>query len=650
VETNSDSNGRDYYPASEAADEDYSRARSLSQPSIKRHNLSLNIAGLSQSFQYANTASSTTLSSGAPYTDSLSSYNFDNEYFPFDPSSFPSAVPSDTNASEHQLPLTAPFAFGGNGSRQPASQPSSPARNVYPPGQNPYNFQPGRQRSTTFSGGYQYSDFGGQLANPASALPSHLSFSQIRSPAIDSPLSGSPIITGNNNGFLTEAINPETLMEDVATPLATQSNLHGSQLQALAADRLPEHMNTSLFITDQTASFRQQLSNIHEAYQTGQTSEATFTATLNQMKNDLEMVAVAPAMITPRTGTPSSQGLSVSPAPYQTSPAVSSAPPVQYQTSPAIQNAPSTTYPPSVQTAPPVSYQPSSAVQTAPPVSYQPPPAMSTAPIAYQSSPSISVAPPARQLAQINTVQTQMAPPQQISPVKMQVSQQSLLPSLPVESRRPAPLDMNALQVPVSYEPPPMVHSHSYPNGHQLPSQHHAPNTPVSASPSFVNALGVPHAPVVSSPLAAMPVSRPASPPRPFPLPNQAALPIVHSESDLKAGEGSKRPSATRTRSTSVHRYKPYNPVGHSMQSNPPSAWQSRANSPEDDEEESEDDGQRRNKRRRSSVEHDTSMTSVEVSPDVRRHLDSIFEEFLNKVCSDRMSPFLPFLDIADSQ
>jgi len=138
-------------------------------------------------------------------------------------------------------------------------------------------------------------------------------------------------------------------------------------------------------------------------------------------------------------------------------------------------------------------------------------------------------------------------------------------------------------------------------------------------------------------------VSRPPSPPRPFPLPNQVALPIVHSESDLKAGEGSKRPSVSRTRSSSVHRFKPYNQASQPfMPSNPPSVWQSRANSPEDDEEESEDDGQRRNKRRRSSLDHDTSMTSVDISPDVRRHLDSIFEEFLNVVCSDRK--FLMFL------
>ena len=626
VETNSDSNGRDYYPASETTDEDYSRGRSLSQPSIKRHNLSLNIAGLSSSFQYANTASPTTLaSSGAPFTDSLSSYNFDNEYFPFDPS-FPSAVPSDTN--EQQPPLAAPFAFGN---RQPASQPSSPARNVYPPGQNPYNFQPGRQRSTTFSGGYQYSDFGGQLANPTL---SHLAFSQLRSPATESPLSGSPAV----NSFLTEPINPDQLMEDVATPLASQSNLHANQLQASqtnlqSLDRLPEHMNTSLFITDQTASFRMQLSNIHEAYSKGQTSEAAYTATINQMKSDLELAASAPSMLTPRTGTPSSQG--VSPAPYQTSPAVASTP-ATYQPSPAP-----TSYQP-----PPTSYQQSPAPTSYPaPASYQASPASFQASPAPSSFPSASypvVAAPARQLPHINTTQTSMPPPQQISPVKMQVPQQSLLPSLPVEPRRPAPLDMNALQVPVSFEPPPMVHSHSFPNGHQLPSQHHAPNTPVSASPSFVNALGVPHAPVISSPLAAMPVSRPPSPPR-FPLPNQSALPIVHSETDLKAGESSKRPTANRTRSTSVHRHKAFN--GMMGQSNPPSAWQSRANSPEDDEEDSDDNGARRNKRRRSSVDpHDTSMTSVEISPDIRMHLDEIFRDFLNVVCSDRRSTAFCFL------
>jgi hypothetical protein len=559
----------------------------------------LNIAGLSQQFQYANTASPTTLaSSGAPFTDSLSSYNFDNEYFPFDHTSFPSAVPSDVNTNQNEPPLAPPFQFG---TRQPASQPSSPARNVYPPGQNPYNYQPGRQRSTTFSGGYQYSDFGGQLANPPSALPSHLSFSQLRNPAVDSPLSSSPIVS--NNGFLTEPVNPDTLMEDVATPLANQQNL-----QALGVEQLPEHMVSSLNIIDQLENRIRDIKQATLQDLTGN-NQASVQATLSQLNHDVEL-AVPPSMAA--SNTPSSQG--VSPAPYQSSPSIAVAPPQAspYQSVPMV----------------PSPYQ-----SIAPPQPQQP---------VYQ---------PARSLAQINT--NAMPPPQQIqiSPVKSHAPQQSLLPSLPVENKRPPPLEMNGLQglqVPISFEPPPMVHSHSFPNGHQLPSQIHAPNTPVSASPSFVNALGVPHAPVISSPLAAMPVSRPPSPPRPFPLPDQAPLPIVHSESDLKLdsrADSSKRPSANRTRSTSVHRSKAFNGMMAStsapapvMQSNPPSAWHSRANSPEDEEDEvSDDNGARRSKRRRSSTDV-ADMSSVEISPQIRLYLDEIFREFLNKVCSDRKS------------
>lgn len=599
VETNSDTNGRDFYPPSESTDEDYSRARSLSQPSLKRHNLSLNIAGLSQQFQYANTASPTTLaSSGAPYTDSLSSYNFDNEYFPFDHTSFPSAVPSDGNTNPNDPPLAPPFQFGP---RQPASQPSSPARNVFPPGQNPYDFQSGRQRSTTFSGGYQYSDFGGQLSNPPSALPSHFSFSQVRNPVVDSPLSASPIVP--NNAFLTEPVNPDTLMEDVSTPLANQQNL-----QTLGVEQLPEHMVSSLNIIDQLEN---RIRDIKQAtlQDLAGNHAASVAASLSQLNHEvgLQELAVPPSMV--NSNTPSSQG--VSPAPYHPSPSISVAPP---QSSP-----------------------------------YQPAP---MAPSPYQSiapsQPPPSVYQPARSLAQINT--NAMPPPQQmqISPVKSHAPQQSLLPSLPVENKRPPPLDMNnvqGLQVPISYEPPPMVHSHSFPNGHQLPSQIHAPNTPVSASPSFVNALGVPHAPVISSPLAAMPVSRPASPPRTFPLPDQPPLPIVYSESDLKLesrSDMSKRPSANRTRSTSVHRSKVFNGNGMmssaSIQSNPPSAWHSRANSPDEDEDEASDDnGAKRYKRRRSSADVG-DMSSVEISSDVKLYLDEIFLEFLNKVCSDRGS------------
>lgn len=70
----------------------------------------------------------------------------------------------------------------------------------------------------------------------------------------------------------------------------------------------------------------------------------------------------------------------------------------------------------------------------------------------------------------------------------------------------------------------------------------------------------------------------------------------------------------------------------------PPSAWNSRAVSPDDeDEEESDDEAPRKSKRRRSSAGHavaDTAASTL-ISEDMRRQLDRIFEEFLNIVCSD---------------
>jgi hypothetical protein len=73
----------------------------------------------------------------------------------------------------------------------------------------------------------------------------------------------------------------------------------------------------------------------------------------------------------------------------------------------------------------------------------------------------------------------------------------------------------------------------------------------------------------------------------------------------------------------------------------PPSAWPSRHPSPDDDDDDSEDDAPRKNKRRRSSVDKSDApdlsfQTGVTISDDVRRQLDTIFEEFLNRVCSDR--------------
>lgn len=72
----------------------------------------------------------------------------------------------------------------------------------------------------------------------------------------------------------------------------------------------------------------------------------------------------------------------------------------------------------------------------------------------------------------------------------------------------------------------------------------------------------------------------------------------------------------------------------------PPSAWPSRHGSPEEDEDDSEDEAPRKNKRRRSSVNKEEApdlsyQTGVMISDDVRRQLDTIFEEFLNRVCSD---------------
>ncbi|GMK58256.1 hypothetical protein CspeluHIS016_0502880 [Cutaneotrichosporon spelunceum] len=77
----------------------------------------------------------------------------------------------------------------------------------------------------------------------------------------------------------------------------------------------------------------------------------------------------------------------------------------------------------------------------------------------------------------------------------------------------------------------------------------------------------------------------------------------------------------------------------------PPSAWQSRAGSPADDdddddeEDDDEDAAQRRPKRRRSSVGPDVSevgpTSGVHISDDVRSQLDTIFLEFLSKVCSN---------------
>jgi hypothetical protein len=74
----------------------------------------------------------------------------------------------------------------------------------------------------------------------------------------------------------------------------------------------------------------------------------------------------------------------------------------------------------------------------------------------------------------------------------------------------------------------------------------------------------------------------------------------------------------------------------------PPSAWQSRAGSPiddddDDDDEEDDDTQARRPKRRRSSAGPDSGdgPSAASISEEIRKQLDQIFHEFLNKVCSD---------------
>jgi hypothetical protein len=267
----------------------------------------------------------------------------------------------------------------------------------------------------------------------------------------------------------------------------------------------------------------------------------------------------------------------------------------------------------------------------------------SVSPISYQTSPANAVAG-----STIAAVPSQVPAIQPIS---------GLLPSLPVEQALPVMPTAPFIPSPVTQvsAPPPLIHSHSFPNGHQLPSQLHglaAPTTPMVPSPSFTAALGIQHAPHVSSPLASMPVSRPPSPLRPYPIPEQPwaeAMAIseimMRSSSDVsqhrRTSDGAVRPDGrpviNRGRSTSITKNRSVPTMTTSM---PPSAWQSRHASPDDDDDDdSEDEGPRRTKRRRSSVGNDgpdLSATSAFISDDIRRQLDQIFEEFLNRVCSDR--------------
>lgn len=288
-------------------------------------------------------------------------------------------------------------------------------------------------------------------------------------------------------------------------------------------------------------------------------------------------------------------------------------------------------------------------------------------PISLQQ-PQIAQQPPQQMPPQVPLMQI---PPQQIS-VQHQLQMQSQPP--PMQMHMPQPIHHETLQLPslntalaptFSREPvsagyadtnslsaPPLTHSHSFPNGHQLPSQLHGSST----SPSIVTSLGIGHPPHISSPLAAMPVSRPPSP-KTYPIPDQAWFDAVQrgngessrTVSDSSTGLAPRRPSLQdraasdsradgrpihRGRSSSVTR--PQRGLTGMTSSVPPSAWNSRAVSPEDDDdEESEDEMPRKTKRRRSSAGNAPAESAALISEDMRRQLDRIFEEFLNMVCND---------------
>ena len=359
----------------------------------------------------------------------------------------------------------------------------------------------------------------------------------------------------------------------------------------------------------------------------------------------------------------------------------------------------------------------------------------------------------------------------------------ALLPSLPVDnspsrSRRtsvaPAPVltghnpyvqaspvtpDFGHVTPPVIAQPPPLLHSHSYP----ITGAHHVVTSPISPlhpSQSFAGALpaGVTaaHAPVISSPLANMAVNGITTPPRyaidpaqqqwidmrsiqPGLVPGEGVI-VPHAPhhhtmqspyvsmpvgggggggggaSGSGSGSGSSRrvsipdshamytatgagemyspntavsatgrPVINRSRSASLNKSWSTLNMNKITTTRPPSAWSSRLPSPASSSSDSEDERPSMAKRRRSSGArsrqrkrspstngrsqaqaqahapahaHHAQMsgdvddgdmpdlsilTGPMMSEDVRRQMDIIFEDFLDKICSDRESSLTTF-------
>ncbi|WVR03938.1 hypothetical protein IAU60_000937 [Kwoniella sp. DSM 27419] len=609
--------------------------------SSRRQNLSLNISTLPTPFQGVNIQSPGSLaSSGAPFTDSFTSaytVDFGQDYFQFADGSFSS---TGEGSLVGQVPAVAQQAAANH--RLPASQPSSPVRGVYT---LPFGAQAGRQRGATFSGGfYQYDQNGTPLfpQQMPQAIPPHLTFTTIQSPSHS--LAPSPIISaspaqlqGDNGAYFstqnTQLGSQEIHMEDVSLPGSAQQSLQIKP--SLSRKSSHNKLQQSLSMTpDRSSEMLDQLSLLDKIVSSAQSAkdallrgeQVEVSASLGDINHQLEIASelgVGPAP-THRDGeTLSSQSVS---------------PVNNFANSPTIQQNINQTYPN--------------------PMMHTFAPQLQSMPMTMQPQgllPSLPVEPTNRSV-QPNTA-TAMS------------SSASMMAAPPSQHQQTAADFLSAQTA-----PPPLVHSHSFPNGHQLPSQAQGtmpPSTPIVPSPSFIATIGVQqqHAPIVSSPLAIIPPSRPPSPPR-YPMPAQAweteAQPMENSaqqiHQQIMAAQGTvpvppgimleRRPSQSeradgrpiaRGRSASVNKQ-----WGHPTmtQSVPPSAWQSRQGSPDDDDDDSEEEGPRKTKRRRSSAGADgpsaDQMNGAAISEDIRRQLDQIFEEFLTHVCSD--------LEMADSK
>ncbi|KAL7419680.1 hypothetical protein Q5752_005594 [Cryptotrichosporon argae] len=672
--------GGEYFPPSSESEEDTVRLQHPtlpSRPSHRRANLSLSIGNLPS---LTSTQLASPVSSGAPYTDSLSNtVDTSEDYFQFTDASFEPPfgdhfeLPASAPVTSQPAPPGAPgpasappqqqahaFAY-----RPAVSQPSSPVRGVFLQNQSTYQSTPsfGRQRGATFSGispfGETFNLAAFQAQMPITALPSHLAFSSLQQSPVSS-LAPSPVIAASPafaphgdyaqaNAGLGLGLTPDVQMEDATTPKQTPQphvgsrSVPSSRRSSLGAPQTaPASMTPDLAsIPDEMAEKLSMIDKIlvraHEAKTALLTGrEEQVPGALGDISNQLEIatdLGVGPTL-TPRDATPASQSIS------------------------------------------PHNFSPTNATSAV-------------------AQPPVTVVPPTLPTMQM-PLQTQLQAPLQ-TPVAQQ-PMLNLLPSLPVQTGlqqrvvsaptlapqvgMPTPFRQTDFEFADFSQPlnaatsaPPLLHSHSFPNGHQLPSQMHGvvPSTPVVASPSFTAALAQ-HAPHVSSPLAAMPPSRPASP-KPYPIPQwvqpdgtmvpgmpMAGMPhgvpmmtmmtndvsMTRAELDMPTKprrqsvidhRADGRPIVARARSTS--NAKPGG-AAFGMTSVPPSAWQSRQGSPDDDDDdgdESDDDMVlRKTKRRRSSAGADADAgpsSGVIISDDIRRQLDQIFEEFLNRVCSD---------------